>query len=305
MSGDDVGAGEPMPGLPASDGPREDHADLGGIPNRTARFAWSAVVVILVAVIALVVYALTGPTTTDTGVRRVVTPTGVVAALAHVPASVSDAIGVTAPDTPLVAPTVLTGQLPLTAGGRPEVLYVGAEFCPFCGSERWPLIVALSRFGHFTGLRNMQSAQLSVYPGLQTFSFVHSAYASRYLSFVGVELYSTQVTAQGAFVRIATLTPAQSALVNRYGSRSGGLPFVDIDNRMTTTTSGYSPAVIAKQSQADIVSQLSQADSLTTQAIVASANYLTAGICAATGQQPATVCASRGVRAAATALGMD
>jgi Domain of unknown function (DUF929) len=298
MSGTDT----PVPEVVAVDSP-EDQSDPAVPAARTARFAWSAVAVILVGVIALVVYALTGPTTTRRGVHRVTTPASVVTALAHVPLSVSDAIGVTAPDTPLVTPTVLTGQPPLTSGGHPEVLYVGAEFCPFCGSERWPLIVALSRFGRFTGLRNMQSAQLSVYPGLQTFSFVHSSYSSRYLTFVGVELYSTQVTTKGAFARIATLTPAQSAVVNRYGSRSGGLPFVDIDNRMTTTTSGYSPAVIAKQSQGAIVGELDQADSPTAQAIVASANYLTAGICTATDQQPASVCTSRGVRTAAADLG--
>jgi hypothetical protein len=39
--------------------------------------------------------------------------------------------------------------------------------------------------------------------------------------------------------------------------------------------------------------------------VVASANYLTAGICAATGQRPASTCTDKGVRAAATALGMD
>jgi hypothetical protein len=293
-----------QPGPEAAVDRSEEPPDQAVSPNRTARFAWSAVVVILVGVVALVVYALTGPTTTRAGVHRVVTPAGVTTALGHVPLAVFDTVGVTAPDTPLVPPTVLTGQPPLTSGGHPEVLYVGAEFCPFCGSERWPLIVALSRFGHFTGLRNMQSAQLSVYPGLQTFSFVHSGYRSRYVTFVGVELYSTQVTIKGAFARIATLTPAQSAVVNHYGSRSGSLPFVDIDNRMATTTSGYSPAVIAKQSQGTIVGELDQADSPTAQAIVASANYLTAGICTATDQRPASVCTSRGVRAAAAALGL-
>jgi hypothetical protein len=164
--------------------------------------------------------------------------------------------------------------------------------------------VALSRFGHFTSLRNMQSAPFSVFPGLQTFSFVHSSYSSRYLTFVGVELYSTQLTAKGAYARIATLTPAQSALVGRYGSRSGRLPFVDIDNRMIATTSGYSPAVIAKQSQAALLGELDQAASMTAQAIVASANYLTAGLCDATDQKPVPVCTSRGVRSAAAALGM-
>ena len=40
----------------------------------------------------------------------------------------------------------------LTADGKPEVLYVGAEYCPFCAAERWPVVVALSRFGTWSGL---------------------------------------------------------------------------------------------------------------------------------------------------------
>jgi hypothetical protein len=72
-----------------------------------------------------------------------------------------------------------------------------------------------------------------------------------------------------------------------------------------TSTSGYSPAVIMRQSQAAIASELSQTHARTGQAIVASANYLTAGICAATSQRPGDVCASKGVRLAAQALGLS
>jgi hypothetical protein len=59
-----------------------------------------------------------------------------------------------------------------------------------------------------------------------------------------------------------------------------------------------------RQSQAAIAGELSQAGTRTGQAIVASANYLTAGICEATSQQPDAVCASKGVRSAAQALGL-
>ncbi|MGH3290263.1 MAG: DUF929 family protein, partial [Trebonia sp.] len=48
---------------------------------------------------------------------------------------------------------------PLTRGGKPEVLYVGAEYCPYCAMENWPLIVALSRFGQFTGLTTSRSPE--------------------------------------------------------------------------------------------------------------------------------------------------
>src|SRR5215471_17073708 len=36
---------------------------------------------------------------------------------------------------------------PLTSGGKPEMLYIGAEYCPYCAAMRWSMAVALSRFG--------------------------------------------------------------------------------------------------------------------------------------------------------------
>ena len=297
---------------PGSDQPTsptvpDQSGQLHEIPsNRTARFAWGAVAIILVGVVALVVYALTGPSDSLGVVRRATASDTMVAEVTRIPASVFDTIGVDAPTTPLVAPSVLEGQPPLNAKGKPEVLFIGAEFCPFCGAQRWPLIVALSRFGHFATLTNMQSAQLSVFPNIQTFSFVGTTYASRYVSLTGVELYSDAVNAQGAFSRIATLTPGQSAVLTRYGtgSGSGSYPFVDIDNTMVTSTAGFSPAIIVGQSQSAIVAALSQPDDPIGEAIVSSANYLTAGICLATGHQPQSVCSSKGVRTAAHALGV-
>src|SRR5215831_18416432 len=55
-------------------------------------------------------------------------------------------------------PITLNGGTPLTSGGKPEVLYMGAEYCPFCAAERWSMIVALSRFGTFSGLATTHSA---------------------------------------------------------------------------------------------------------------------------------------------------
>jgi hypothetical protein len=258
----------------------------------------------------LVTYALTDPKPRYQAVQRATAAPGVVNELSKVPASVFDTVGATAPDTTLVAPEVLSGQPVLRAEGKPEVLYVGAEYCPFCAAERWPLIVALSRFGHFGGLKDMQSASLSVFPGIQTFSFVGSTYSSRYLVFSGVELYSDAVDAEGLFTRIATLAPVQALAVAHYGQHPGTsvspgtFPFVDIGNRMVTSTSGFSPAVLVKQSQSGIAGGLSEATQPTTQAVIASANQLTAGVCAVTAQQPVAVCSSKGVREAAASLGM-
>ena len=44
-------------------------------------------------------------------------------------------------------------------GGRlPVVFFYGAEFAPYAAAERWPLILALSRFGTFNQLGLMQSS---------------------------------------------------------------------------------------------------------------------------------------------------
>ncbi len=276
--------------------------------NRTARFAWGAVAVILVGVVGLIVYALAGTSTSPGVVHRVQTSSSVIAQVGKVPVSVFDSVGVTS-SRPLVVPTVLSHQPPLESAGKPEVLFVGADYCPFCAAERWPLIVALARFGHFTTLHNMQSAMLSVFPGIQSFSFVGTRYSSRYVTFSGVELYSDSIDSDGAYTPIATLTASQAAVMNRYGSgtgpggRTSAFPFVDIGNQLVTSTAGFSPALILGHSQSAIAGSLSPPLDAAGQAILASANYLTAGICRATAQRPAAVCSSNAVQAADNALG--
>ncbi len=274
--------------------------------NRTTRFAWGAIAVILLAVIVLVIYALTSTTPAQSVAHPSPTAAGIVSQMSTVPAATFDSVGGTpTPAIPTVPPTLLVGQPPLAAGGKPEVLYVGAAFCPFCAAERWPLIVALARFGTFTTVRNMQSSPNSVFPAIQTFTMAGTRYTSRYVTLTGVELYSDATDADGVFTRIASLTTAQKALVARYGGLGspGTYPFVDIGNRLVTSTSTFSPAILVRLSQATIAGDLAQAQGPPGQAIVAAANQLTVGICLATGQQPAGVCASRGVRAAALTLG--
>ena len=308
---------QPTPAGPEAEGVPDDRSEnqehLTRRPhNRATRFVWGAIIVILAIVVALVVYAVAGPPESSGTVRRAPTSDAVISDVAHIPPSVFNAIGVNPAPTAtgavtVTAPSVVNGS-PLVSMGKPEVLYIGAEYCPFCGAERWPLVVALSRFGRFSALTNMQSAALSVFSGIQSFSFVGAAYSSRYVTFTGIELYSDAVDSNGAYTRIATLTPAQSFLLAKYGApatSTGGspsFPFVDVANVVVAPSSGFSPALIANMSQSAIAGALDQSTQPTTQAIVASANYLTAAICQATGDQPGLVCNSRGVRSAAASL---
>ena len=53
----------------------------------------------------------------------------------------------------------------LTADGKPLVLYVGAEYCPYCAAERCAMVQALSRFGTFS---NLTFVAVTVPPGFGT-----------------------------------------------------------------------------------------------------------------------------------------
>ncbi len=68
----------------------------------------------------------------------------------------------------------LTGQPELTADGKPELLYMGGEYCPFCAAERWAIAAAVSRFGTLSGLHFIHSSPTDVYPSTPTLSFYKS-----------------------------------------------------------------------------------------------------------------------------------
>jgi hypothetical protein len=181
-------------------------------------------------------------------------------------------------------PTKLNGASALSGPtGKPEVLYYGAEYCPFCAAERWSLIVALSRFGTFSNLHQTTSSPADVYPSTHTFSFYGSSYTSQYVDFVPLEVQSYQG------VPLQTPTAAQQQLINQYNP-NGSFPFIDFANKYTLTGVSYDPQVLSNLSWQQIASALSNPQSPVAQSILGSANYFTAAICEATNQQPASVC---------------
>jgi hypothetical protein len=184
------------------------------------------------------------------------------------------------------AAAILTG-----ASGRPLVLYVGAEFCPYCAAQRWSLVAALGRFGSFQGLQLSTSSSSDVFPNTATFSFLGSSYSSSYLDFTGVE------TSDRNQKPLQQLTPQQYQVFNTYNP-GGSIPFTDIGNRFVGVGSGFAPEAIQGKSWQQIAGALSDPTASSTRVIVGNANYMTSAICAITGQQPAQVCGSVGVKAA-------
>src|SRR5712671_6765504 len=121
--------------------------------------AGGAVVVVVAVALGLVLANNGGGSPSSSGTASP-GPTGtalaaVTSQVTSVPAATLDQVG--AGQGVSTLPTRITGAA-LTSGGKPEMLYIGAEYCPYCAAERWAMIVALSRFGTFSGLTTIRSA---------------------------------------------------------------------------------------------------------------------------------------------------
>ncbi len=280
----------------------------------TALLTWATVALVLVIVVVLVVIKVTGSTTVPTSSTAVApsqASASVVRAVTAIPASVYDAVGVTSSDAPITPPVLLHDQPHLTSGGKPELVFVGDEFCPYCAAERWALVAALSRFGTFGHtLYEMQSGTDEAFPGTPTFSFDGTRYRSRYVAARLVEHYGSQRNAAGtAYTVLERITPQLKGLLEHYdrrtpGSPGGVVPFVDVANEAVVAGGEFSPSVLQQLTAAQIAAGLVDPKDPATQAIVASANYISALVCQADDQLPVAVCASAGVSAAAEALGL-
>ncbi len=301
----------------AADASPAPPVDPGAAVRRpaTSLLTWGTVALVLVIVIVLVVIKVTGTSTTSTP-SGAVTPSpaspSVVKAVTAIPRSVYDAVGVKSSEAALTPPVLLHAQPALTSGGKPELVFVGNEFCPYCAAERWALVAALSRFGSFGNtLYATQSGSNEVFPSTPTFTFDGARYRSKYLAATLVEHYGDQKNGAGtAYALLEHLSPKVKGLLAKYdrktaGSPGGIVPFVDVANRAVVAGGEFSPSVLQQLNVNQIATGLSDPKDPATQAIVAAANYLSAVICQADGQAPARVCTSTGVLAAADALGMN
>jgi len=282
-------------------------------------FTWLAIglVVVIVATLVIIKVASGGPATGGKGTFTATDPV-MVAQLTGVPMSVFNTVGVTSSVEGVTPPIAVSGQPPLTARNSsgatvPEVLYIGAEYCPYCAAQRWSTIIALSRFGTWSNLGNMTSYAHDVYPNTPTFTFAKATYKSKYLVFDSVEEYRNYLNAAGTNYQVLqTPTKEQVALIEKYDtskyikglttSDGNPIPFMTFDNKFLVSGASYSPDTLTNLSRSAIATGLSDPTSPVTDAIIASANYQSAAICSLTNNQPSNVCTSSGVMAAKTAM---
>ena len=178
-------------------------------------------------------------------------------------------------------------QIPQGPTGKPQVLFVGADYCPFCAAQRWAVIAALSRFGSFSSLEPLSTSEWSI----PTYSFHNGHYSSQYIDFVAVETQDNQRNP------LDKLTPEQTQLVNKYNAppytdaqSAGSIPFILLGNRQTSTGAYYNPNLLSGLPYQDIASKLKDPKSDIAKNILGSANYVTAAVCQLTQNQPASVC---------------
>lgn len=214
--------------------------------------------------------------------------------ITSVPASTLNAVGKGTTD-PLVK-TNGTESVP-TSDGKPLVFFMGAEYCPYCGAERWALTVALSRFGTFSNLHFIHSSSTDVYPKTPTLTYYKSTYTSKYIQFEPLEVESTKEISAGVYAALQTPTSAENSLISKfdaapYTTQPGGFPFVDIGNQYLVLEAQYLPSALAKLTWAEVAADIRNPSTAVAKDIDGAANSITAGICKITKNAPAAVCSS-------------
>ena len=249
-----------------------------------------SIVVVLLVVAALILVKL-NKSSSSKGTSSTVAPSDVVAATTGVPESAFAAIGY---DSALPKPSSIKETSSLTKSGLPEVLYMGADYCPYCAAQRWAIVSALSRFGSFQKLGATSSGANDVYPNTQTFSFYGSSYSSKYIAFEGVEM-QTNIASNGSYTTLQTPTAAQNNLLTTwdkppYTPTADGIPFVDFANKYVLGGASYNPGLLQGLSLQTIAGSLSQPTSAPAKAIIGTANIITATVCKIDNNQPSNVC---------------
>jgi hypothetical protein len=258
--------------------------------NRWAAISVAAVVAVVAAVVAV------GLSTGGSGsafTRRAPAPAGLVSHITSVAlADLTGALAKVESSSNPLQPAIALNAAPLTSGAKPEVLYIGAEFCPICATERWAMVVALSKFGTFSGLSQIRSANRD--GDIATLDFYGSRYTSSYLAFAPVEVETNQPSGS-SYKPLQAPTAAEESLwvstMAKFG-QNPGFPFIDMDGRYLLYTSQIPDTTLSGLDWTQISSDIGDNNSTVGAGVDASAAALVKYFCSVTGDKPAATCAA-------------
>jgi hypothetical protein len=169
---------------------------------------------------------------------------------------------------------------PLHQGSKPEILFIGAQYCPHCAGQRWAVVKALNQFGTFSNLTSSANDDGTI----PTFDLLNATYSSTYVAFIHKDVEDRN------HQPLESLTSDEQALFSRYDP-SGGIPLMLVGG-YALLGDGYDLGVIQGKSFSTVQHALqrgNEANALVP-AINAEANSITALICHADGMRPHSAC---------------
>ena len=254
------------------------HHNQKFVPPRAklTRSLLAVIIIILIAVSGVVGYLIYANASQKLTSSSTISRAPIAPALYQNLTSVSDSTlaqigpnqsGVTAPSS------IAEGEQLLGPNNKPEILFIGAEWCPYCAAERWSLVVALSKFGNFSKLGYMESAADD--GNISTVTFLNATFTSQYVSFVSVEVQDRNHNS------LQSTTPLEQDLWGAYTSDADNFPFVYIYGYYYLSGAQYSPASLEGLSWNQIGSQLNDPQSSVSKLIDGAANQIIGAVCTA------------------------
>jgi len=189
----------------------------------------------------------------------------------------------------------------INKGNKVGLLYIGADYCPYCAGQRWALTLTLLRFGQLGGLEYMRSSPTDVYSNTVTVTFQHASYTSKYVNFRPVEISDRYGK------KLQEPTKAENDIFNKFDAPPympsfGGVPFVYLDGQYVVTRPLLMPGQIGGMNWQQVAAALANPASRLFQSVMPQVNAFTAAICRLDGGNPDSVCSAPGVTNANGAL---
>jgi hypothetical protein len=269
---------------------RKREAAVEARRTRNRRYGLASIALVVVIVLVLVLVKVSGGGNSAADVPSPPSGTPIPAATLSKLASVPVSTLAAAPTSGIINQIQPVSGQPLTKNGKPELLFIGAEFCPHCAAERWALYVALSKFGTFSpNPGRIHSATLE--GNVPTLTFYGTTYSSPYFAFTPVEVYTNKSSGSGGYTTLQTPTAAQNAIWQNLGG--GSIPFLDFGGKEALVGAQYSYVPMQNLSFDAVAAQVGNNSTTIGANIDAGAHQLIQAVCRSLSSgQPASACSS-------------